>query len=919
MNPAVVHRYVGVGVFLISLGLYIKTMAPSVSFWDTGEFIATAYTLSIPHPPGSPLYVLLGRVFSMIPIMEVAWRVVLMSALSSAIAVWCTYLSTVAIARRALHGEGLKVFNDERDTSVTVGAIVASMTLAVSYTFWFNATEAEVYGYSILFVSLSFWLVLYWEGTKHGALNDRWLFAVAYLFGLGGGLHLLCLLTIPCLLILAWFADRGLRRLITVMIGTGLAALFLLATFAEKPDSAQFVGLLAAAALGGFLGYIWITEIELRSTVKIVLGVGAAALLGQIIFEGGEPYKVIVGISAVGLLYHLYKHDRRALGLLIGMAVLFAIGYSTYTALYIRSGLNPVIDENDPETWIAFKKFLNREQYGTDSMLLGMLEPRASRIYQLWHQQFKYFFQQFPFPLLDRPFVFRWATENSPHVINVSLIPYALGTGGMIWHLLRDWRRFSALMGMFIVMGFGLSLYLNMPDPQPRERHYVFGGMFFAFALWIGLGWTGIVELIRKKFTLPRSVFFGIAFLGLVLPAGIGVNSFHIQDRTDDYIAYDYAYNLLNSCEPDAILFTNGDNDTFPLWFLQEVEEIRQDVRVVNLSLLNTSWYIKQLRDREPKLDIRLDDTFIDSVLTDTQLVDLYKRVWREPKTPLEFATLGLDVKVSALPGHDLLRVQDIMVIGLIGWNDFKKPLHFAITVAGSNRVNLDPYLSMVGMTLRLTKKKGLDTDLDAIAHNLMHVYKFRGIADRKVHKDVNTARLLGNYRACYITLATLYQEQDRKEELTKLNEWALKYIPLSWESFYTASEFQRQVGQQEIAAEYLEQAANHLLQTINTHPTATYDNALALASILLNNHNDFDRAERVYKAAIETKPEHYAGYHELAATLQGNGKVQEALQLVENFQKNYGMNDSAENDRLTLENAMKNRPEPIMEKTPPQ
>ena len=141
----------------------------------------------------------------------------------------------------------------------------------------------------------------------------------------------------------------------------------------------------------------------------------------------------------------------------------------------------------------------------------------------------------------------------------------------------------------------------------------------------------------------------------------------------------------------------------------------------------------------------------------------------------------------------------------------------------------------------------------------------------------------------------------------------------MSWESFYTASEFQRQVGQQEIAAEHLEQAANHLLQTINTHPTATYDNALALASILLNNYHDFDRAERVYKAAIERKPRHYAGYHELAATLQGGGKVQEALQLVENFQKNYGMNDSAENDRLTLENAMTNRPEPIMEKTPPQ
>ena len=906
MNPAVMHRCAGVAVFLISFGLYLLTMAPSVSFWDTGEFIATSYTLSVPHPPGSPLYVLLGRLFSMIPVMEVAWRVVLMSALSSALAVWCTYLGTAAIARRALGGEPLRVFGDDRDLSVTLGSALASLTLAVSYTFWFNATEAEVYGYSILFVALGFWLVLYWEGTGHGSMNDRWLFLVAYLFGLGGGLHLLCLLIIPGLLILAWFADRGLRRLITVMVGAGLEGFFILAVLADGPGSAALLGLLAAAGLIAFMSYVWVTEDQLRPTVLWLLGAGAAAFVGRALISEGMLFNALLAVVAIGLLRHLYQHDRRALGLLLGSAVLFAIGYSTYATLYIRSGLNPVIDENDPETWAAFKKFLNREQYGTDSMLLMMLEPRASRAYQLWEQQFKYFFQQFPFPLLNRDLIFRLATENAPHTISVSLIPYALGIWGLVWHGLRDWRRFAALLAIFLIMGFGLSFYLNMQDPQPRERHYVFGGMFFAFAIWMGLGWTGIVELARQRWRLARPVLAGIACCGLLLPLGTGASSYHVQDRTGDYIAYDYAYNLLNSCDRDALLFTNGDNDTFPLWFLQEVEGIRRDIRVVNLSLLNTGWYIKQLRDREPRVDIRIDDTYIDSVLTDTQLVDMYKRVWPEPKTPREFSDLGLDAKVSTLPQNDILRVQDIMAIGIIRWNEWKRPIYFAITVAQSNRLGLDPYLSMVGMTLELVPEKGSDTDLDALARNLKQVYRFRGVGDRSIYKDLNTTRLLGNYRACYITLASLYQEQQRYDELTELTEWALENIPLNWESYYTASELQREVGRMAIAARYLEEAVDHLSETVGEHPTATYENALALAGILLDTYRELERAERAYRIAISLEPDRYDAWRELAATMQARGRIEDAIRLIREYRDEYGATGASDQDLETLHNALK-------------
>jgi hypothetical protein len=462
------HRWVGVGVFALTLGIYLKTMAPSVSFWDCGEFIACSYILGVPHPPGSPLYVLLGRVFSLVPFGEVAARVNAMSALSSALAIWCVYLSTVALARRALGGRSLHPFGDGRDIPVLGGAVVAALCLAFSYTQWFNASEAEVYGYSILLACLGVWLILYWEGTRHGMGEDRWLFLLAYLFGLGAGLHMLCLLTIPSLMILAWFADAKLRRLIVLLLVLG----------------------------------VW--------TVGVVS-----------LFGAGRAGYGLLGLSVVGLLYYLWGQDRRACLLLGGTLLLFGLGYSTYGALYIRSGLNPAIDENDPETLSAFIKFLNREQYGTESMLLSMLSARASRAYQFWHLQAKYFLQQFPFPFLERVVEFRKATENAPDVVSISLVPYLLGLGGLVWHARRDWRRFAAIGAMFVVMGFGLSLYLNMPDPQPRERHYVFGGMYFAFALWMGLGWTGLVEEVRQRLSGQVWLLAGVACVLRAQPAGV--------------------------------------------------------------------------------------------------------------------------------------------------------------------------------------------------------------------------------------------------------------------------------------------------------------------------------------------------------------------------------------------------------------
>ena len=908
MTPQQLHRVVGAAVFLITLVLYTKTMAPTTSFWDTGEFITTSTILGVPHPPGSPLYVLLGRVFSLFPIGETAARVVFMSVFASAAAVWFTYGSVVNLARRAMGGHAFRSFGDARDWSAALGAAVAALCLATSYTFWFNGTEAEVYAYSLFFVCGGMWLSFHWEGTGHGSRNDQWLLLIAYFFGLGGGLHLLCLLIVPTLVILVWFADHKLRRLILVGVGAGLEGLIFISAFAEYPPTAKLMALVATLLAAGFYTWMWTTHAEYRRTILLLIGAGVAVLFARALFGLGLPVQLVVALSGAALLYHFYQDDRRALGLSIGAVALFLLGYSTYLALFIRSGLDPAVDMNDPENFKNFISFLNREQYGTDSQLLGMLTARADRTYQLWHQQIKYFLQQWPFPLLERDIVFRWATEKAPHVISVSLVPLLAGVAGFGWQLRRDWRRFLALLVMFIVMGVGLSFYLNMPDPQPRERHYVFGGMFLAWAVWMGLGWTALVEWLRQRMSLSPGVVAIVSCLGLALPGGVGAKLYHEMDRTGDYIAYDYAYNLLQSCGPNSVLFTNGDNDTFPLWFLQEVEGIRRDVRIVNLSLLNTAWYIKQIRDREPRVEMGevMTDEYIVETLTDTQMVDLYKRVWREPRQPQEYVHLGLDTKVSALPGHDLLRIQDLMVIGIVYWNDWKRPIHFALTVASGNRVGLDPYLEMQGMTMQLVKHKVTGPgNADILAHNLMEVYRFRGVADTDVYKDVNTRRLLQNYRACVMTLAEAYQAEGRVDELAGVLRWAEQTVPMGWEGFYAASEHYREAGRLDLAVEFTMKAADGLIGQYGVHPSATYDNALALASILLNSYRAFDKAEDVYRRAIALQPESYGGVHELAATLQADNRPADALQAVLDYIRVYGANDSANADRDILTRAV--------------
>ncbi|MEE3232726.1 MAG: hypothetical protein VX294_01040, partial [Candidatus Latescibacterota bacterium] len=390
------------------------------------------------------------------------------------------------------------------------------------------------------------------------------------------------------------------------------------------------------------------------------------------------------------------------------------------------------------------------------------------------------------------------------------------------------------------------------------------------------------------------SVLIALSMMALLLPLGTAVKLYDIEDRTGDYIAYDYAYNILQTCEPNSILFTNGDNDTFPLWYMQEVEGLRRDVRVVNLSLLNTGWYIKQLRDREPKIDIKIQDNYIDSVLTDTQMVDLYHRLWQEPKVPTEYKKLGLEATVNSQPGHDLIRIQDLMVIGIAYWNQWEKPLHFAITIPSSNHVGLTPYMKMMGMTMKVVPTREPRSDISTLEKNLLETYQFRGLTDKRVHKDGNSKRLLGNYRACVLHLADRYNQEGLSKEVPGLMKWAEENIYMGWSGYYTFADFLTQINQHKVAGYYLMKAGELLTGSYEIEPIASYENILAISGALLNPpYTQPEKALNLIELLIDLQPNRPEAYYELAASLQAIGNTDLALKRLQQYRVEFGNNDT--------------------------
>jgi tetratricopeptide (TPR) repeat protein len=730
------------GLFAVAFGVYLATMAPTVSFWDCGELVGASNILGNPHPPGNPLFTTLARVFILVaPFKEAATRVNVISALTSALTVMMCYLFIVKLLAIA--------FARKLDSFVThCSALIGAVLVMFSDTFWFSAVEAEVYGTSMMLVMIISWLSLDWYEHRGTAKGRRNLILICYLGFLGMGVHPFSFISIPAVAIFILIADKDLRTDFPLII----------------------TGILLMSIVYGIGNFIW------YALAALVLN-----LIGRLLSSTPE-WKQRWNFSMV-------------------LCIVALLGFSSYAYVPLRSMVEPKIDENEPRTWPTFKEYLERKQYGSESMITRAFHRRGMLLHQLLvypHMGYGGYMlsQYFPWKVGEtRPDENEAVQRTVPIKHDFNTLYTNIGTNGQIQMLLfllfqapflyggwllykRNKHLGTYLLLLYALGSYALIFYMNFADgsqmemrdydywksqnfsPQAkpenvhievRDRDYFFTPGFIFMGILFGVASAFLLNKLKEKAAggngLPRGVGIAILLLAVAIPSW---SNWREHDRTGDYIPWDYAYNLLESCRPNSVLFTNGDNDTFPLWFIQEVEHIRTDVRVVNLSLVNTDWYVKQLKTHEPKLNIGF---------TEDEIKALEPQPWRF-KQAVQFKIPNSAI-VADLEPRPYLKVQDIMVLHIVQNNYPARPIHFAVTVGDENMMGLEKYLIMEGMVYTLVEeKKNKEIDAAATAHMVDSVYRFRGLGDPSLFVDLNTEGLLTNYSATNFRLVMWAQEK---------------------------------------------------------------------------------------------------------------------------------------------------------------
>lgn len=877
-------RLVAGAVFLYALVLYILTVAPATSFWDSGEFIAIANRLQVSHPPGAPFYMLVGRLFSMfVPVAYVALAVNMVSVLTSAVTVLLLHLIVVRLVRE-WQGHPSTWSTVDRIGTLT-GGVVAACTFAVTDSFWFNAVEAEVYAMSMLFTAAVVWLVLKWReeaaleeerlsGGQHrfGLATNRYLILIAYLFGLAIGVHLLNLLAIFFIALIVYYFEF------------------------ENPEwtpKQQVMGLLATGVVS--------------VTIFLIIYPGIVQVLPGLAGDSGAPVLFVVAAILLVAFGVWWSHAKgmQALNLVMLCMTMVLVGYSTYSLIFIRSAADPPIDENDPETVEAIISYLKREQYGSTPILKGATydnqlsqidtrpgreawfprrhsqDPNHVRIYSQYASDSEYFWKYQVGHMYVRYFLWNFVgkasdTQDAPAITGFSDqegeqyylqtpserssrnayygLPLLLGLIGMAFHFMRDKRRAFAVGVLFFVSGIGIILYLNQTPFQPRERDYSYVASFFAFAIWTGLGATGLIRLmcdaLSGRFDDQAQKLFslgGAALIFLAVPGWMAVENFDDHDRSGRYVAGDYAYNMLMSVDDNAVLFTNGDNDTFPLWYLQEVEGVRQDVRVANLSLLNTPWYVRQLKNQSSRtsepLPISLPDEVIDdlrierwvprelelpvdrsALLTDMSdnagFVPL--RDSSELESPMRWRLEGrpYDQDVNLLYGADQVALNMIMTNAQSGW---ERPIYFGVTVAPDGQLDLQDWFQLEGQAYRIVPIRHdhqYGRVVPGISDARLRQFRFTGLNDPDVYFDENIRRMVDNYRNIFSTTASQLAELGYIEEgLDLLNSFMeqvpYETIPGDEISFIFMAQAYRDLGDNVKANEILKKAEPLILHKL--------------------------------------------------------------------------------------------------------
>jgi len=733
--------------FIISFIVFFKTMAPTLSFWDCGEFIASSHILGVPHPPGTPLYILLGRFFILLGIFGTpALNTNFMSVLSSALTVMVAYFIIVKIAEKI-------VFSDLQEPSsnflsnigIYGGALAGSLILAFSSTFWFNAVETEVYGASMLLMAIITYMMLIWSEKKAAGGDDKLLIGVVYLLFISIGIHLTVFLIVPALVAYIVLVDKTKLRDWRFWVSWGI--FFSFATPLYLPIQLMIPVLM-----------------DLQIETWLVLMFGFAAFCG---------YKA----------FTLKGNSRRGWSLYFAIMVAAIMGFTPHIYIPIRAAQKPSINENNPDNWPRLKSYLERKQYGQESMVTRMFTRRA----QLKNQFGSY------------PHMGYWGYFKEQYSDEIwgllRYLPFLIGLFGIYISLRQSFKNGFLLAAIFLISSLGLIIYLNFADGtkaehlEVRDRDYFFTPAFIFFAIIIGVGFSTILGKIlswgKNRIPIWSAYLIWILAFVFILLMPIDTLTYHYRthDRTGDFAPPDYAYNILNSCDENGIIFTNGDNDTFPLWYLQEVENVRKDVRVINLSLLNTDWYILQLKHQ---MDVPV-------TLTDGQILWFpYERRGQitlyRPKEPFYDPVRGRTRYLTAFQDSrngQVVRVQDQMIEHIVLANKWRYPIYFSTSVPESNRWTLGEYCVRQAMALKIMPEKITDTLDPGKTENLLYnVYSYRGVDNIGVFKDENNVGLTTTYPERFLELAAFHTQKGDTLKARNILLDTIKRFPIYYQSY---------------------------------------------------------------------------------------------------------------------------------------
>ncbi|MEI6090162.1 MAG: DUF2723 domain-containing protein [bacterium] len=877
MNYKYLNRTFGGLVFLLAAITYLLTVQPTVPFWDCGEFANASIWQQVPHPPGAPLFLMVGKLFHLlIPFGDPGWRVNLVSVFATAFSVLFLYLIIV----KALENFRGKAKDFTEAISIYGAAFIGAAALIYCDTIWFNAVESEVYAASLFFHALLTYLIMLWNEKADEPHNEKYLLLIIYIIGLSTGVHLLAIFAIFPLFLIVYFRKYEFKWKSFIVMGIlAIITFFIIYPFTIKYIPAFLAG--HSANRNTFGEYDTVNSMFLK---VIALGTIIAALVA-----------FIIGVR-----------KKKAMLALIGLSYVFIIlGFTTYTQILIRSHANSPMNENEPKNFNKLAQYLGREQYGSaptftrryqleerfiqtylkkdakgdyeygewywpdyDNTTGEMTWPKENAKgdwaytvkYQMNHMYWRYFGWNFIGRVSDvqDAGVAGFGTPPEDQIFNHDsgykdqfpirffALPFLLGLIGLIFHFYKDPKYALAFFALFLLAGVLSALQQNQQDPQPRERDYFYAGSFFIWCMWIGMGVKAIIEISTAK-KKSKFAVLGLLVLGFIAaPLNMAMGGWKIHSRAGNYLPFDYSYNILQSTEKDAILFTNGDNDTFPVWYIQDVMGVRRDVRVVNLSLGQTAWYIEQLKNREPwgakKIPLSFSDELLsydesdprslqplrDSMATMISIPvrrDILAKFTSDTallnRGAMSFLWVGVPKDPQQPTGKQNFYTNNQLVLDIMKVTKFERPVYFSTTVGPDVFSGLERFMRLEGMAWRIcptaqATNYSEEINSDIMYKCLMNVdnsnnyhkephygFKFRNLNNMNVYYDEVHRRLMDSYRHLFYVYSEYAQRKMKNNAISlkvmnQMNKLiSVKQFPISYDMAYRFGNLYNIIGAQ--------------------------------------------------------------------------------------------------------------------------